>query len=85
MTGCSLTFDYLTWDYSSSKSFIKYKVEIIIVSSIKWKCLADLVRLRDFRVSMVKSRNAETCLMQYLPHPWFPVNYFIHWMHELSS
>ena len=28
---------------------------------------------------------AETCLMQYLPHPWFPVNYFIHWMHELSS
>ena len=68
-TGCSLTFDYLTWDYSSLKSFIMYKVEIIIVSSIKWKCLADFIELRSFRVSMVKSCNIETCLMQYLPHP----------------
>lgn len=68
-TGCSLTFDYLTWDYSSLKSFIMYKVEIIIVSGIKWKCLADFIELRGFRVSMVKSCNTETCLMQYLPHP----------------
>lgn len=83
--GCGLTFNYLTSDNSPWESFIMYKVEIIVKALTKWKSLADLVELRGFRESVVRSSNTWTCLMQYLSHIWFPVNCFIYWMNELSS